>query len=47
MAGLFNKLGFSPELRAETKIKDKAMAGDLVFVVTPATLATAATAGFS
>ena len=43
MAGLFNKLGFSPELRAETRIKDKAMAGDMVFVVTPATVTTSAT----
>lgn len=44
MAGLFNKLGFSPELRAETKIRDKAMAGDMVFVVSPATVTTAALA---
>jgi hypothetical protein len=44
MAGLFNKLGFQPELRDAVKVRDKAMAGDMVFVVSPATVTTAALA---
>lgn len=36
-------LGVAPELRAEIALRDKAMAGDLVFVVTPATVAPAPT----
>lgn len=34
-----NKAGIQPEVKDEFALRDKAMAGDLVFVVTPATVA--------
>ena len=37
------KSGIQPELKPEIVLRDKAMAGDLVFVVTPATVAPAPT----
>lgn len=35
--------GIQPELKPEVVLRDKAMAGDMVFVVTPATLSSAPT----
>lgn len=37
------RVGFQPELKNEIDLRDKAMAGDMVFVVTPATTTRAAT----
>jgi hypothetical protein len=39
---MLNKEGLQPELREEIDLRDKAMAGDMVFVVTPATKSTTA-----
>lgn len=44
MAGLIDKMGIQPELKRELSVRDKAMSGDLVFIVTPATVTTTATA---
>lgn len=33
-----NEIGIQPEIRDEIALRDKAMAGDLIFVVTPATV---------
>lgn len=38
---MFDKLGFSPELRKYEIIRNKALAGDMVFKCTPATVAPA------
>lgn len=40
---LVKDIGNAPSLRDEVALRDKALAGDLVFVVTPATLSTPAT----
>ena len=45
MSNILNKEGLQLELRKEIGLRDKAFAGDLVFVVTPATLSTAAITG--
>lgn len=42
MSDILKKIGFSPELRKEINLRDKAMSGDLVWVVTPATTGKAA-----
>jgi hypothetical protein len=44
MSAFDNALGLPPELRAEMKLRDKASAGDLVFVCNPATVAPEPTA---
>jgi len=41
---LVKDIGNAPSLREEIALRDKAMAGDMVFVVTPATVGRAATA---
>lgn len=42
MDGILKKIGLSPELRKELKLRDKAMSGDMVWVFTPATTSKAA-----
>jgi len=42
MSDILNKIGFSPELKKEIELRDKALSGDLVWVVTPATTGKAA-----
>lgn len=44
MSDIRNKLGIQPALSKEIELRDKAMSGDLVFVVTPATTSKAARA---
>jgi len=41
MSAIKNREGFPLELRKEIALRDKALAGDMVFVVTPATVAPA------
>lgn len=43
MSKFDNMLGIQPEIRREIAIRDKALAGDIVFVVTPATVTPAPT----
>lgn len=38
---MYDKLGFSPELRRYEEVRNKALAGDIVFKCTPATVAPA------
>lgn len=40
---MLNKIGIQPELREEITLRDKAMAGDMIFVVSPATCTRTAT----
>jgi hypothetical protein len=44
MNDILTKNGFSPELRQEINLRDKAMSGDIVWVVSPATVTTDARA---
>ena len=48
MSDIINKIGFSPELKKEIELRDKALSGDLVWVVSPATVSkTATSAGWT
>jgi hypothetical protein len=42
MSDILTKNGLSPELRKEVYLRDKAMSGDIVWVVSPATVSKAA-----
>lgn len=44
MSDILTKLGIKPKVREEFYLRDKAMAGDIVWVVTPATVTPAPTA---
>ena len=44
MTNIEKNLGIEPEVRKEIALRDKAMAGDMLFVVTPATVAPVPTA---
>lgn len=44
MSDILNKIGISPEVRKELALRDKAMAGDIVMVISPATVAPLPTA---
>lgn len=43
MSSILTKLGIKPKVREEIALRDKAMAGDIVWVVSPATVAPAPT----